>query len=177
MRETNPFQHSDKDLVISRTFEAPRDAVWRAWTDAESLRDWFGPRGYTMLTTRVDLRPGGVFHYGMRSPQGQEMWGKWVFEEVAPPERLVYVSSFSDQSGGTARYPLAPVWPLEVLGELQLTEEGGRTTAILSSHPIRATAEETERFEASVDMMQGGWKATLDQLEAHLATRNRGGNR
>ena len=170
-------QVSNSDFVISQAFELPREEVWRAWTEAERLKEWFGPRGYTMLTTQLDLRPGGVFHYAMRSPEGQEMWGKWVFEEVERPQRLVFVSSFSDASGGMVRHPMLPEWPLEVRGELRLAERDGRTIATLSSRPVRATPQEEALFKSSHPMMEGGWKGTLEQLGAYLAAAQMGGGR
>ena len=74
MSEAKPF-------VISRTFDAPRDKVWKAWTERERLKQWFGPKGFTMPTCTLDLKPGGIFHYCLTTPQGQEIWGKWVFRE------------------------------------------------------------------------------------------------
>src|SRR5205823_4677268 len=83
------------------------------WVEPDRLARWWGPKGFTMLSSTLDLRPGGIFHYGMRSPDGREMWGRWVFREVVAPERLVFVASFSDEAGGVTRHPFAPDWPLE----------------------------------------------------------------
>ena len=82
-----------KPFVISREFDAPRERVWKAWTDVEQLKQWFSPKGFTVIAAKMDLRPGGSYHYGMRAPNGQEMWGKWVFREVKAPERLVLASA------------------------------------------------------------------------------------
>lgn len=158
-----------KEFVITRTFDAPRDLVFRAWTEGDRLARWFGPTGFTMLSSTLDLRPGGVFHYGMRSPDGKAMWGKWTFREVVPPERLVVVVSFSDEAGGMARHPLAADWPAEVLSTMILTEHDGKTTLTMRSTPINASATERQTFEAGFDSMQKGWTGTLDQLAAYLA--------
>ena len=91
---------STREFVISRTFDAPRELVWKAFTEREHLMQWFGPKGFKMLAGTVDLRPGGTFHYGMQAPDGKTMWGKWIFREIVPPERLVTVVSFSDEQGG-----------------------------------------------------------------------------
>ena len=101
-----------KDFVTTRVFDAPRDLVWKAWTDPERLKEWFGPKGVTIPVCRMDLRPGGTFHYAMRMPNGQDMWGKWTFVEVVAPEKLVLISSFSDEKGGITRHPMSPNWPL-----------------------------------------------------------------
>lgn len=164
--EPNP---ADGEFVLARRLDAPRWRVWRAWTEADELSRWFGPRGYEMTSARLDLRPGGMFHYGMRTQGASEMWGKWVFQEIQPPERLSFISSFSDAAGGVSRNPMAPTWPLEVFGTLELTEDGEGTLMTLRSHPVNATAEEVQLFGNSRAMMEGGWKGTLSQLVEHLA--------
>ena len=63
------------------------------------------------LSSKMDLRPGGTYHYGMRTPDGKEMWGRFVYREIIPPERIVFVNSFSDPEGGITRHPMAPTWP------------------------------------------------------------------
>src|SRR3954447_8984363 len=122
-----------------------------------------------MMAWTLDLRPGGVFHYGMRSPDGRAMWGRWVFRDVVAPERLVFVASFSDEAGGVTRHPFAPDWPLEVLSTLNFTEHGGRTTLTMRGVPLNATATERQAFEAGHESMQKGWTGTLDQLAGYLA--------
>ena len=97
---------------ISRTFDAPRDLMWRAWTEPDRMAQWFGPKGVKVVHSENDLRPGGVYHYAMRNPDGQDMWGKWVYREVLAPQRLIFVSSFSDPNGGLTRHPMAPDWPM-----------------------------------------------------------------
>ena len=99
---------AERELVIKRTYDAPLDLVWQVWSDPEHAKNWWGPKGFTMLSAAIDLRPGGVFHYGMRTPNGDEMWGRWIFREVVKPERLVFVVSFSDAAGGQTRHPWAP---------------------------------------------------------------------
>ncbi len=65
------------ELVITRVFDAPRELIWKSWTDPDHLKNWWGPKAFTMLVCNVTLRPdGGVFHYCMKSPQGAEMWGQ-----------------------------------------------------------------------------------------------------
>src|SRR4051794_25044239 len=88
-----------REFVVTRVFDAPRDLVFKAWTEPERLKHWWGPKGFTLFACEIDPRPGGDFHYGMRSPDGRAMWGKWVFREVVPPERLVFLASFSDEQG------------------------------------------------------------------------------
>lgn len=158
------------EFITSRTFEAPRDLVWKAHTDCRHLKHWWGPKGFTMHHCSIDLRPGGLFHYGLRSGGGQEMWGKFTFREVVAPERLVYVLSFSDPQGGSTRHPMAPTWPLQMLSVVTFAERDGVTTVTLRCRPHEASGEEQATFEAGRDGMHAGFGGTFDQLEAYLAT-------
>jgi uncharacterized protein YndB with AHSA1/START domain len=96
------------------------------------------------------------------------MWGKQVYREIAPPARLVFVNSFSDAAGGTTRHPLAPVWPLELLTTITLSEQDGRTTVTVRRLPINSTTEERKAFDEGHASMQQGWTGTLDQLTEYL---------
>jgi PhnB protein len=158
----NPF-------VFSRTFDAPRDRVWKAWTERERLMQWFGPKGFTMTTAQLDFRPGGNFHYCLRSPDGKEMWGKFVYRVIDAPERIVLVNSFSDEKGGLTRHPFSATWPLEMLSKTTLVEEGGKTNLTIEWSPLNPTAEERKTFDTSHDGMKQGWSGTFDQLAAYLA--------
>ncbi len=160
---------ADAGFTITRTFDAPRYLVFKAWTETSHLTRWFGPKGFTTLSAKNDLRPGGVFHYQMRSPDGREMWGKWVYREIAPPERLAFVASFSDEAGNTTRAPFSADWPLEVLSTVTFAEHGGKTTLTMRGVPLNATEAERRTFEAGHGSMQKGWTGTLDQLAEHLA--------
>jgi uncharacterized protein YndB with AHSA1/START domain len=154
---------------VTRTFDAPRDLVWKAYTEAKRLAQWWGPKGFEMLRCSVDLRVGGMCLYGMKAPNGFEMWGKFIYRQIVPPDRLVFVVSFSDKDAATTRHFASPTWPLEVLNTLTLTELDGRTTVWLRGHPVNATAEERATFEAGFGSMEKGFAGTLDQLEAYLA--------
>ena len=158
---TEPF-------VISRVFDAPRERVWQAWTEVERLKQWFSPKGFTVIAAKMDFRPGGSYHYGMRMPTGQEMWGKWVFREIVAPERIVLVNSFSDAAGNLTRHPMAPTWPREMLSTTSFTESGGKTTLTLEWLPIDATPEEIATFEVGRPGMTLGWTGTMEQLIDHL---------
>lgn len=157
-----------EDFVITREFDAPRDLVFAAWTEEERMAQWWGPKGFTMTFAKLDLRPGGMFHYGMRGPDGSEMWGKMVYREITPPERLVVVVSFSDENGGTTRHPMAPSWPLEMLNTITFAERAGKTTITLRSSAYNASDEERATFKSGHASMQGGYTGTLNQLDDYL---------
>ncbi|HUR83473.1 MAG TPA: SRPBCC family protein [Thermoanaerobaculia bacterium] len=156
-------------FTFTRTLDAPRELVFRVWTEAEHLEQWFGPKGFEMFHCTSDLRPGGVMHYGMRGPDGTEMWGRWIWREITPPERIVFVQSFSDAQGGVTRAPfLDGGWPLETLSTITLTEDRGKTTVSMVGVPIHATDAERATFRGMHDSMNGGWSGTFAQLTAYL---------
>jgi uncharacterized protein YndB with AHSA1/START domain len=158
------------EFVISRVFDAPRDLVWKAFTESERMKQWWGPKGFTVIASTMDLRPGGRYHYGLRAPNGSMMWGKFVFREVVPRERMVFISSFSDEAGGTTRHPMNLAWPLEMLSTFSFEDQpGGKTRVTIRWQAFHATAEEQQTFDTSHDSMRQGWGGTLEQLEAYLA--------
>lgn len=165
---TPPAQTNTEDLlVITRTFDAPRDLVFGAWTEPERLARWWGPKGAEIRIVKFDLAPGGLFHYCMTS-QGQQMWGRFVYREVVAPERLVFVNAFSDAQGGVTANPWMPDWPLEVLNTLTFEESEGKTTLTLRGTPLNATAVQMETFRSARTNVQQGFAGTFDQLAAHL---------
>jgi len=160
-----------EEFVIMRRFDAPRDLVWKAWTEPGHLAQWWGGKGCEWISGKTDLRPGGVFHYCLRWRNGHEMWGKFVYREIVPPERLEFIVAFSDAQGGNTRHPMSPTWPLEVLNTITFIEEhgGGITKVTLRAVPINASAEERKTFKDGHKPMQQGITGTLDQLTAYLA--------
>ncbi len=165
MDERNDLQ----EFVITRVFDAPRELVWKAFTEPQRMKEWWGPKGVTITKSEMDLRPGGSYHYAMRTPDGNTMWGKFVYREITPPSRMVFVSSFSDEAGGVTRHPMAPTWPLEMLSIFSFEEEGGKTRFTVRWSPLNASEEERAAFAAGHASMQQGWGGTLDKLAAFLA--------
>ena len=160
---------SEDAFALTRVFNAPRDLVWKAWTDPERLRHWWGPKGFLWASATLELRPGGLFHYCMRSPDGRDMWGKFRFHEIEAPERLVFIVSFSDEKMGTTRHPSSATWPLEVMNTMTLSEQRGRTTLTLTALPHNASEVERHTFRKGHLSLQQGFKGTFDQLEEYLA--------
>ena len=158
------------DFVISRILDAPRELVWKCFTEPKRMEQWWGPKGVKVIKSRIDLRVGGTHHYGMQAPDGAVMWGRQVYREIVPPERLVLINSFADEQGGLARHPMAPTWPLEMLSIFTFEElPGGKTKFTVRWSPHNASAEEQTTFDAGHGSMQQGWSGTLEQLEAYLA--------
>ena len=158
---------AERAFAIARVFDAPREAVWKAWTEAERLERWWGPKGFAVKHCAMDLRPGGLFHYGLQTPNGGVMWGRWAIREVAAPGRLNFVASFSDEAGGVIRHPWAADWPLETLSAVTFAERSGGTEVAWTAEA--ATEAERAAFAAGFDSMRQGWAGTFGQLGNYLA--------
>ena len=158
-----------KPFIISREFNAPRDLVWKVWTEREHFARWFGPKGIQVTFAQFDLRPGGMNHYRMTTPDGKEMWGKAVYREIVPPTKLVWINSFSDKDAGITRHPLTKdPWPLQLLTTVTFAEQAGKTTVTVNWLPYESDADERRVFDAGRESMKMGWGGTLEQLEAYL---------
>jgi uncharacterized protein YndB with AHSA1/START domain len=160
---------TDATFAIARVFEAPLSLVWTAWSEADGLKAWWGPKGCTVETASLEFRPGGFFHYNMRFANGTEWWGRFLYREIAPKERIRWLNSFSNPGCGITRAPFDAPIPLEVLNDVTFTERGGKTTVSLRATPHGATEEEIAAFGAMHGGLQQGYGGTFDQLAKVLA--------
>jgi uncharacterized protein YndB with AHSA1/START domain len=152
--ETTITTPSDREVVMARTFEAPRKLVWDAYTKPEHLRQWLlGPEGWTMPVCEVDLRPGGEWHFVWRRSDGDDLEMRGVYREIVPPERLVNTESWGGE------------WP-ETENTVQLSEENGATTVTTT---IRYPSKEA-RDAAMATGMEDGAERSYGLLDAHLKT-------
>lgn len=156
-------------FVIAREFDAPRALVWKVWNEPEHVAKWSGPKGTTITVRKLDFRPGGTQHYCMHTPGG-DMWGKLYYREIKEPEKLVYVTTFSNEQGELTRHPLSETWPLEMLTTITFVETAGKTTITIEWIPINASETETKTFDENRAGMTGGWSGTFDKLAEYLAT-------
>jgi uncharacterized protein YndB with AHSA1/START domain len=157
---------SDRELVIGRVFDAPRELVFRAFTDPRCLVRWWAPKGCGTPFCRVDLRAGGVFHYCMRIDGERDGWGIGVFREVIVPERIVYTDTFADPHGAPispAHYGMKAGQPAETTVSVAFADQRGRTLVTL-----RQTIPPTVGNRAS---MEQGWGEMLNKLAAELSGR------
>lgn len=145
---------SDREIVITRVFDSPRELVFKAWTDPKGIAQWWGPRGFTTTTHGMDVRPGGVWRFVMHGPNGVDYQNKIVYVEIVKPERLVY-----NHSSGEERDP----------GQFQVAvtfaERGGKTE--LTLRMLFKSAAERERIK-ELGAIEGAHQ-TLDRLAEHLA--------
>jgi len=151
-----------RSIVTTRSFDAPRELVFAAWSDPDRLAQWWGPNGFTTTTSEFDMRPGGVWRFVMHGPDGTDYQNRIVYEEIVPPERLVY-SHGGD--GGDEEEELESV---RFRVTVAFEEEGGRTT--LTMRAVFETAAERDRVAEKYGAVEGG-QQTLARLAEHLAAR------
>jgi uncharacterized protein YndB with AHSA1/START domain len=144
------------DLVMERIFNAPRNLVFRAWTDPERLKRWWGPKGFTNPVCEMDARPGGAIRIQMRAPNGDEHRMTGVVQEIVEPERLVFLSAALDKEGRAM---------FEIRNEVSFADQGSRTRLTLRASVVKST-EFAPQYLAGMEM---GWSLSLDRLEADLS--------
>ena len=159
-------------FVFSRTFDASREEVWNALTRPEHLKHWWGTPGSSIEITRHELKPGGMFHYRMKFPDGREMWARFIFREITAPERLVWLNGFSDEHGGLTRNPWVATFPLETRNTVTLAEQDGKTQFTITVVPFNANDEETRVFSGGIKGMKMGFGASFKVLADYLAQRS-----
>jgi uncharacterized protein YndB with AHSA1/START domain len=96
---TNNVVSETERMVVTRVFDAPRELVWKAWTDPKYVMQWWGPKGFTAPVCKMDFRVGGKFLYCMRAPDGQEFWNGGEYHEIVAHEKIVSSMYFSDPAG------------------------------------------------------------------------------
>lgn len=161
-----------QQLRITRTFAAPIDLVWEAFSTAEHLAQWWGPKGFTTIVKTFEFTPGGRFHYGLQGGGGI-MWGLFVYREIEEPTKIVFTNAFSNEAGEVMPAPEVPFgkhWPLEILNHLTFEDRGDTTVLHMVSYPLDASAETADTFNSNIANMQAGFGSTFDQLAARLET-------
>ncbi len=154
---------AEREVVITRIIDAPRELVFKLWTDPEHLMRWWAPLNCTTPYCTTDLRKGGVFHFCIRTADGQEAWGKGVYEEIVEPERIVYIDSFADDKGNTItaeEFGITSDLPTEARVTVTFEEYEGKTKLTLH-HAI------SESIAADTGALQG-WNQMLDRLAEEL---------
>jgi uncharacterized protein YndB with AHSA1/START domain len=152
--------NEEQELVLTRVFDAPRELVFKVWTDPKHVALWWGPHRFTNPVCELDLRPGGAILIHMRGPDGVVYRMTGVYREVVEPERLVFTSAALDAAGN-------PMF--ELLTTVTFAEEGGKTKQILRARVIKRTAQAAPYLAG----MQAGWTQSLERLAAYVATESK----
>ena len=150
---------ADDELVITRVFDAPRELVWRAWTEPELVKRWWGPKYFTSPFAEIDLRVGGKYLFCMRGPDGKDYWSTGTYREIAPPEKIVCTDSFADEKGNVvpaSHYGFTADYPRELLVTVLLRERKEATEFTLHHVGFPSGSERVMAID--------GWSTSLDKL-------------
>ena len=150
------------EIVINRVFNLPVSVVWLAWTDAEYFKKWWGPRGFTCPSSKMEAKVGGKYLNCMRGPDGKEYWSTGVVKELIPERKLVVTDNFSDEKGNikpASEYGMPGNWPKELLITVYLEEADGATKMKLKHQGIPGEMRE--------DCIKG-WNESFDKLEENI---------
>jgi PhnB protein len=157
------YTYPKKELLISRIFEASRERVWKAWTEPEQIKKWWGPKTFTAPVVTVDFRVGGKYLYCMRSPDGKDYWSTGTFFEIVPLTRIVLTDSFADEKGNVvpaSYYGMSADFPLESRVTLIFEDDGNKTKFTLKYDDVSKISNLQE--------MEQGWNESLDKLAEQL---------
>jgi uncharacterized protein YndB with AHSA1/START domain len=152
---TQKAPYGERTVTLTRLFDAPRELVWRAWTDPKHLAQWFGPRGFTSSVSELDVRVGGGLRIVMHGPDGNDYPMKGVFREAVRPERLVFSNIAIDNDGHHR---------LEGETTVTLQDEGGKTRLTLHTYAKGLVPIAPQMLAG----MEVGWTQSIDKLEELL---------
>ena len=165
MATKNKYEHGtavQNEVVVHRVFDLPVNKVWRALTESEEFKKWWGPRGFTCPSSQMESRVGGKYLNCMRGPDGKEFWSTGVVKELIPERKLVVTDSFSDEKGNikpASEYGMAGEWPKELLITVYLEEADGATKMKLKHQGVPNEMRE--------DCIKG-WNESFDKLEENI---------
>ncbi len=145
-----------------RTFNAPAEKVWRVWTAEDSIKQWWGPTGYTAPLIRNDPRVGGTYLWEMKSAKGETFWNTGVYQEVVPDRKIVSTLSFADETGKALPASKAPVpgrWPDAVTVTVDFTESNGKTRVTVTEAGLPLLVKIASKF---------AWDQQFDKIEGLL---------
>ncbi|MGA9031500.1 MAG: SRPBCC family protein [Sulfuricaulis sp.] len=155
-KRNSPIEETaDREFVLTRVFDAPRELVWEAWTNPKHVVHWWGPRGFTTTIEKMDVRPGGVWKHVMHGPDGTDYPNSSVFKEVVKPERIVYSHGGGKQGGRGAHFVVT--WTFEALGD--------KTKVTL--HALFPSAADRDHVVKEYNAIEGG-KQTLERFAEYL---------
>jgi uncharacterized protein YndB with AHSA1/START domain len=149
-------------IVITRVFDLTVSEVWRALTEAEQFKKWWGPNGFTCPSSKMEARVGGKYLNCMRGPDGKEYWSTGVVKEFIPEKKLVVTDSFSDEKGNiksASEYGMPGNWPKQLLISFELEEADGATKLRLEHEGIP---------EEMHDECMKGWNESFDKLQRNI---------
>lgn len=164
---------NDKELVISRVFNAPLEKVWRTWTEPELIKRWWGPKDFTSPEAKVDFKVGGTYLYCMHGAPApgmpeQDMWSGGTFKEIVPRQKIVATDYFADKDGNKllpSDFGLSPDFPAESDVVITFAEQDGKTELTITYLLPESPAARKAILESG---MEEGWNQSLDKFANSL---------
>jgi uncharacterized protein YndB with AHSA1/START domain len=161
--KNTPTTAEEQALVITRVFDAPRELVFKAWSEPERAMRWWGPKGFTTPVCKIDFRVGGTFLNCMRAPDGKDYWSTGVYQKIVEPERIVCTDSFADAEGNVvpaSHYGMVGEFPIEMLVTVTFEDQDGKTKMTLRHAGMPAGDNR--------DGANQGWNESFDKLAEYL---------
>jgi uncharacterized protein YndB with AHSA1/START domain len=152
---------AQRELVITRIFNAPRQLVWKAWTEPGHFKKWWGPKEYTCPYCSIDLKVGGKYLASMQSEDGKKIWSTGTYREIKPQRKIVYTDSFADSKGNIvpgSDYNM-PEMPMELIVTIEFEEADGKSNMSLHHAGLPV---------AMADDCIKGWQSSFDKLESNF---------
>ena len=154
---TNPASDPmERELTITRVFDAPRELVFRAWTDPTHMAQWWGPKNFTNRVEQMDVRPGGAWRIIMCAPDGNEFPAQGVYREIVPPDRLAFSNLAVDKDGNVI---------IDGFTTVTFTDHNGKTKLTLETRGVAKVAYAANYLKG----MEAGWTQSLERLAESLA--------
>lgn len=157
-----PTIEKQKTITIKRTFNLSPDTVWKAWTEAESCKKWWGPKEYTCPSCTIDFKVGGKYLNAMKGPDGKEIWSTGTYKEIIPLKKIVQTDSFADSKGNivpASFYKMPGEWAMELVVTVAFEEVDGKTNMTLQHAGLPV--------EISDECVKG-WQSSFDKLEINF---------
>lgn len=157
----NPIAEKQKTISIKRTFNLPLNTVWKAWSEPESFKKWWGPKEYTCPDCTIDFKVGGKFLASMQGEDGKKIWSTGTYKEIIPQKKIVVTDSFADSTGKIvpASFYNMPEMELELLVTVEFEEVDGKTNLSLQHVGISP-----EMYDECIK----GWQSSLDKFESNF---------
>ncbi len=157
----------NREVTITRVYDAPRELIWKAWTEPEVLKQWWGPKHFTAPVSEIDLRVGGRYLNCMRGPDGRDYWSTGVYRNIEAPIRLVMTDSFADEKGNVvpaSHYGMSGNWPAELLVTVTLQDVNGKTKMTLNHTGIPEGQ--------LIELTAAGWNESFNKLVENIVPNN-----
>lgn len=161
--------NQEPEFVLDRTFEAPQEQVFEAYSNARHLCNWWGSTPFDLVICELDFQPNGRFFYGLSSSDFK-IHGVFDYLEIEEPGMIRYINYFADKDGFPIRHPMSKTWPIRMMNVITFTAKEEKTELQIVTTAYQANEIELKTFKEGLDALEAGFKGTFDKLEEYLKT-------